>query len=66
MMIAMTMCLSISQDDDSMMIVFIEKHGISRFKGACVRAVLKRSVRASRVKGACARAVLKGRAREPC
>ena len=41
MMIAMTMCLSISQDDDSMMIVFIEKHGISRVKGACARAVLK-------------------------
>jgi hypothetical protein len=31
-------------------------------KGACARAVLKRSVRASRVKGACARAVLKERA----
>jgi hypothetical protein len=44
----MTMCQSISQDDDSMtmsqdddsmMIVSIEKHGISRVKGACVRAV---------------------------
>jgi hypothetical protein len=30
-----------NSDDDSMMIVSIEKHGISRVKGACVRAVLK-------------------------
>ncbi len=39
-------CQSISQDDDrmtmrddSMMIVSIEKHGISRVKRACVRSV---------------------------
>jgi len=53
------MCMSTSQDDDRMTIFSIEKHGISRVKGACVRAVLRR-VRASRVKGACVRAVLRG------
>ncbi len=44
-----------------MMIVSIEKHGMNRVKGACVRAVLKgracepcyRSVRASRVNREC-------------
>ena len=32
----MTMCLSRTQDDDSMMIVSVEEHRISRVKRACV------------------------------
>jgi hypothetical protein len=48
----MTMCLSNSQDDDSMVRFSIEKHGISSvvdatLVGASMRAVLK-GVRASR------------------
>jgi len=37
----MTMRMSKSQDDDSMMSFSIEKHGIRRVVGECVRAMLK-------------------------
>jgi len=37
----MTVRMSKSQDDDSMMSFSIEKHGIRRVVGECVRAMLK-------------------------
>jgi len=51
----MTIFQSRLQDDDSMMIVSIETHGI------CCR-----DVRSSRVKGVCDRVVLKSCASESC
>jgi hypothetical protein len=59
----MTMCLSNSQDDDSMVRFSIEKHGISvlsrpHFSGRACEPCY-RGVRASRVTGACVRVLLK-------
>ena len=49
------------QDDDSMMIVSIEKRGISVMSGRACESCC-RGVRASRIVDACVRVLLSGRA----